>query len=295
MDTIDKLVYGHTQAKKVLAVLIARSQERYYRKCVLGLENVRAPLKCLLVGQSGTGKTHLIRSLRKIHNFPLITLDATQLMPTGNDQGVNIKQLRKIISDKVAEELKASKEAHDGRFHSAEGVLNQLVIFVDEIDKLGTSFDASGNWNKHVQSSFLTIIDTDDELSGVSWVFAGAFSSLYDKKASAHIGFSKQEPTKAQEFGDTDIIKSGIIPELLGRISLIVQLDTLTEEDYKTVLVDRLLPQFYSLKLTDEQIVDIAHKAFESNQGVRSLTRQLEMLDIDADFEQITSRSLTVQ
>lgn len=282
MKTIDEMVYGHAQAKKVLQVLLKRSQKRYFNKCVMGSEDYRDTLKVLLVGPSGTGKTHLIQSLRKIHNFPLISLDATQLMPTGNAEGTNIKQLKKLIAD-TANELTKKPE-----YHSPEGVLNQMVIFVDEFDKLGTSFDSSGNWNKHVQANFLTMIDNKEEFSGISWIFAGAFSGIYEDKGNVKksIGFFPEaENNNTKEILDSDILKAGIIPEMLGRISLIVQLDTFTEEDYKKILVERLMPN-YELDLSHETLDEIVAKAHKSGQGIRSMTRQLEMLAIDADSDE---------
>ena len=282
MKTLDEMVYGHKQAKKVLQVLLKRSQERYYRKCVLGKNDHPETLKCLLLGPSGTGKTHLIQSLRKLYNFPLISLDATQLMPTGNSEGTNIKQLKKLIKD-TARDLTEQPE-----YHSPEGALNQMVIFVDEFDKLGNSFESSGKWNQHVQANFLTLIDDKEEFSGLSWIFAGAFSGLYESKSAVKnsIGFFPGAQEKhVEEITDADIIKAGIIPEMLGRISLIVQLDTFSEEDYHKILCERLLPN-YPLSLCPEKIEEIVAKALKSGQGIRSLTRQLEMLTIDAEFEE---------
>lgn len=278
---LDELVYGHKRAKKVLTVLLRRSQERYYKKCVMGLDEYPASLKCLLVGPSGTGKTHLIQSLKKLHKFPLISLDATQLMPTGNSEGINSKQLTKRINE-TAEEYVNRPE-----YHSVDGVLNQMVIFVDEFDKLGISFDSSGNWNRHVQANFLTMIDNKEEFSGISWIFAGAFTSVYENKAvKKSIGFfPEMEQASDSEITDADILKAGIIPELLGRISLIVQLDTFLEHDYKRILINRLLPSYPALASLDNTSIDsIVKKAFTSGQGIRSLTRQLEMLAIDAEF-----------
>ena len=282
MKTIDDMVYGHKQAKKVLQVLLQRSQNRYYKKCLKGeTENIPETLKCLLIGQSGTGKTHLIQSLRKLHSFPLICIDATQLMPAGNAEGMNVKQLKALI-DKTANELLKKPE-----YHSIEGVLNQLVIFVDEFDKLGSSFESSGGWNQHVQANFLTMIDNKEEFAGISWIFAGAFSGLYEAKPN-QIGFFGGTPESSKEITDNDILKSGIIPEMLGRISLIVQLDTFTEEDYRKILVDRLLPTYRSLS-DNVDIEGIVKKAHVSGQGIRSMTRQLEMLSIDAEFEEETT------
>lgn len=277
MKTLNELVYGHNQAKKTLLALIRRSQDRYYKKCVLGETELQDTLKCLLIGQSGTGKTHLIQSLRKLYNFPLISLDATQLVPTGNGDGMNVKQLKKLINDK-AQEL-----AKEPQYYSPEGVINQMVIFVDEFDKLGNCFDSTGKWNQHVQANFLTMIDDKEEFSGISWIFAGAFSKLYENKAVVKnsIGFFQVADTNVQEtaqFSDDDIIKSGIIPELLGRISLIVELDRFGKDDYARVL--------HTLLLKYPELTDVCHesiiaKAMASGQGIRSMTRQLEMLNIE--------------
>lgn len=280
MESIDDLVYGHALAKKALTALLKRSKQRYYDKCVMGGKVFREPLKILLIGPSGTGKTHLIQSFSQLYEFPLISLDATQLTPSGNADGINLKQLKAIINKKVEECL------DQPGYYSREGVLNQLVIFVDEFDKLGTSFDSSGNWNKHVQSNFLTIIDNKEEFSGISWVFVGAFSTLFEYKcAKKIIGFSSDvSEEKNIEISDKDILKAGIIPEMLGRITLIVQLDTLTKEDFKNILINRLLPK-YTLKLTAAETDAIVTKAIQSEQGIRSMTRQLEILSIEAEYE----------
>lgn len=281
MKTIDELVYGHKQAKKVLQVLINRSKERYYKKCVKGIEEYPERLNCLLIGQSGTGKTHLMRCLAAIYEFPLLCIDATELMPTGNDTGLNRKQLRKLIFD-TAKDL-----THKPQYHSIEGVLNQMIIFVDEFDKLGTCFESSGNWNKHVQSNFLTMIENTEELGGISWVFAGAFSGLYENRniKKNSIGFFEQaeESKPSQEIKEQDILKAGIIPEMLGRIPLIVQLDDFTIGDYMNV-VEKLLETKYNT-LMNVNVLEVAETALSSGQGIRSITRQLEMALIDQEAE----------
>jgi ATP-dependent Clp protease ATP-binding subunit ClpX len=281
MKTIDDLVYGHSQAKKVLKVLINRSQERYYKKCVKNEQDYPERLNCLLIGPSGTGKTHLMKSLADMYKFPLICLDATELMPTGNDTGINKKQLRKLIFDTANDYVKKPE------YHSIEGVLNQMVIFVDEFDKLATSFDSSGNWNKHVQSSFLTMIEDKYELSGISWVFAGAFTMCRENKVvKKSIGFFPEDKMEAvtDQLTEKDIIKAGIIPEMLGRIPLIVQLDTLNQQDYVNI-VKQLLESKYSV-LTNVNVEEVAKTALDSGQGVRSVIRQLELALIDHDSEQ---------
>lgn len=279
-ELLEQLVYGHKEAKKVLRVIINRSQERYYKKCVMGMHEYPDRLNCLLVGPSGTGKTHLIRSMSKLYKFPLLNIVATDLMPTGNETGINKNQLRKLIFDTAGEYLKKPE------YSSLQGVLNQMIVFVDEFDKLGVCFDSSGNWNKHVQASFLTLLEDNEDLSGVTWVFAGAFSSLYFNRVKPKsIGFfhKDEEEPNAQTLSDQDIVKAGIIPEMVGRIPLIVELDRFTLEDY-TKIVEQCIENKYSM-LTNVDVDKIAEKAMSSGQGVRSITRQLEMALIDQEAD----------
>lgn len=274
-------VYGHAKAKKVLTVLHNRSQERYYKKCVVGESQYPERLNCLLVGPSGTGKTHLMKTFADQHDIPLLCIDATELTPSGNTSGVSKQQLKKLIIEFAHETTKQP------RFHSPDGVLNQMFIFVDEFDKLATSFDSSGNWNKQVQSSFLTIIEDKYELSGISWVFAGAFSAARECKVKPKsIGFfsaDKMEAVTDQLLSEQDIIKAGIIPEMLGRIPLIVQLDEFTLTNYIEI-VDNMLRDKYSV-LTDVNVSEVAETAMNSGQGVRSIIRQLEMALIEHDSD----------
>ena len=274
-------VYGHAKAKKVLEVLYNRSQERYYKKCVKGETIYPERLNCLLVGPSGTGKTHLMKTFAESRNIPLLCLDATELMPTGNDTGINKKQLRKLIIEFAHEQTKKPQ------FHSPDGVLNQMFIFVDEFDKLATSFDSSGNWNKHVQASFLTMIEDKYELSGISWVFAGAFSMVREDRARAKsIGFFSADKMEAVTdlLTEQDIIKAGIIPEMLGRIPLIVQLDEFTLTNYIEI-VDNMLRDKYSELRSRVNVKEVAETAMNSGQGVRSIIRQLEMALIDHESD----------
>lgn len=285
---IDEAVYGHAQAKKALRALVRRSQERYHKKCVMNESVFPEPLKCLLIGDSGTGKSHLVRSFKKLYDFPLLTIDATHLTPVGNSGGTNPKQLKQLIYELANEELKRPN------FHSIEGVLNQMVIFVDEFDKLGNSWESSGSWNSHVQANFLTLIDDKEEFGGISWVFAGAFTHIAKKHTNNfHLGFHKKvETTNSIEITDQDIIKAGIIPEMLGRISLVLQLDVFSEDDYMNILQQRLLPLYPMLKETLEvsSLIEISKKAHLGALGVRGLNRQLELLSIDLEDEKGATR-----
>ncbi len=293
---LDGFVSGHSYAKKALISLINRSKIRHHQKWIEKIHNdyLITPHKLLLIGQSGTGKTHLVEMLQEVVDFPLIRLDATKLSPTGASGGVKEEEIRKMITKKAEEYCRTRK----GYYHSVEGAIDQTVVFVDEIDKLGLSFDSSGNWNNHVQSNFLTLFDNKTEFSGVSFIFAGAFSKITGEEAksvSTSIGFMNDDPKEnSKEEMDLRIINAGLIPELVGRLTNIVELDKFTEEDFYDILLKRVIPKklttlaffnIFNIELPEEQLRTIAKQAYKSGQGLRSLQRQLDAHYIDAEFE----------
>lgn len=291
----NKRVKGHEQAKKALINLVNRSKLRHYQKWIAlePKENLIEPMKCLLMGASGTGKTFLVDTLQSLVKFPLIKLDATRLTLTSAGDGIKANEVMKMIRDK------AQVLALDGKgyYHSIDGVIDQMVVFVDEIDKLAWgSHKESDAWNKRVQSNYLQIFDNKDEFAGVSFIFAGAFTELDKVKEikSNGIGFSQQEKDETtDEVLEDLIIKYGLIPELVGRINTIMELDKFTENDYREILVNTLIPKkideltyFNSegVAVTDADIERIVKRAFNSGQGVRFLKRELDKLFMEVEF-----------
>lgn len=295
LEDLDGYVSGHIEAKKALISLVNRSKIRHHQKWIEGIHKdlLIQPHKLLLIGQSGTGKTHLVESLQDILDFPLLRLDATKLNPTGAGGGVKEEDVRKMIVKKASEWCESKK----GFYHSVEGTVDQMVVFIDEIDKLGRSFDSSGNWNTHVQSNFLTLFDNKLEFSGVSFIFAGAFTSITadNKSSKSSIGFTKSETieTRKEEI-DELVVASGLIPELVGRLTSIVELDKFSEDDYYSILTNRLIPNklltlaffnTFDTELPEDQMREMCRKAHRSGQGIRSLQRQLDKEYLDVEFD----------
>jgi len=295
LAALDEYVTGHEEAKKALIVMLNRAKLRTSQKYIQGMDSefLVSPLKVLLIARSGTGKTHLIESLQKICMFPLIKIDATHLNPTGADGGIKPDKLKKMINDKAT----AMCTAYPEEFPYLEYAIEQTVIFVDEIDKLGTNFGSSGNWNKHVQSSFLTMFDNKDEYSGVSYVFAGAFDDITKHKAAeaAGIGFHHNNKTIEKEKNlEEQVLRSGLIPEIVGRINSIIELDVFTKAHFEDILRDRVLAQKYrdlaqlgifNVELSNTEIESIADKATKSTQGVRFLQREVDKIYLNMEFE----------
>jgi ATP-dependent protease Clp ATPase subunit len=299
LAALDEYVTGHQEAKKALIVMLNRAKLRTSQKYIQGMDDefIVSPLKVLLIARSGNGKTHLIQSLQKISRFPLLKIDATRLNPTGASGGIKPEDFQRMITDNAREMCTLYPEDYP----YLEYAIEQTVVFIDEIDKLGVSFSSSGNWNKHVQSSFLTLFDSKDEFAGVSYVFAGAFEDITKNKAEspAGIGFHhnhKAHDEKAAKEIDIEekVLACGLIPEIVGRMNTIIELDVFKATQFEDILRDRVLAQKYrdlaqlgifNVEMIDEDISLLAAKAVKSTQGVRYLQREVDKIYLSLEFE----------
>lgn len=295
MAGLDDCVTGHKDAKKALIIMLNRAKLRVYQKYekLMHQEFLVNPLKILLIGASGTGKTHLVNSLSSLCLIPIVKIDATDLNPAGASGGIKSEKLHKMIADEATKYA----QYHPHAFPYLEHAIDQTIVYIDEIDKLGTSFESSGNWNKHVQSNFLTIFDNKDEYAGVSYIFSGAFDSITRKQlAKTKIGFTEHEGRDLhnQDILENRILSSGIIPELVGRMNTIIQLDEFTKEDFIDIIINRILPKkridlasygLFDIDLTPEEIEAVADKASKSSQGVRSAQREIDRIFLDKEYE----------
>jgi len=294
LNELDYYVIGHDEAKKALISLVTRSRLRHYQKYMKSMDGefLVQPMKVLLLAKSGTGKTHLVESLQKVMHFPLVRVDATQLNPAGSSGGIKQKDLQNMI-------IETATDVHRNRsleYPSLEGAIDRTVVFVDEIDKLGRGFDTSGNWNKHVQSSFLTMFDNKVEFSGVSFVFAGAFTNITDKTEDKTTGIGFTRPNDREDkrnLLDDEIVKSGLIPEIVGRMTHIIKLDNFDRDMYFYILKEKILPKklmdlavygVFNPEITDDFLVEMAEKAHKSGQGVRYLQRAVDRHFLEIEF-----------
>jgi ATP-dependent Clp protease ATP-binding subunit ClpX len=297
---VNLTVHGHSQAKKALITLLRRSALRHYQKWYENLpeDDLLEPLKCLLIGGSGTGKTFLMQELARICDFPLVILDASKLNPTGaGEGGIKIKDIERKIHETASDWAYAKF----GQNYHAKSAVDRVVVFLDEFDKISKHYDgsSSGKWNMDIQTTLLTLIDDKvGAFNGISWVLAGAFSGLektIDKKEKAGIGFNLA-PVKTEKVDvlDEDVINYGLIPEIVGRLSMIVELDKLSENDYYKIMINQILPKRQKnmkyMKLSSSLpkvavLKAIAKKAVDSSQGVRYLHREINKLFIDLEFD----------
>ncbi len=184
-------------------------------------------------------------------------------------------------------------EAQPDVYWSIDGTLDQMVVFVDEIDKLGQKL--SSEWNEHVQANFLTLFENKAELQGITFIFAGAFTHMEkDDKRKNGIGFTHNRAEDKLKDISQKVIDCGLLPELVGRLNNIVVLDTLSKEDYTKILNDTILPKakmqlsHYGIEnftLTEAQVDTLVDNAMASGLGVRALETGVHQILVQLEFD----------
>lgn len=294
LKDLDKTVWGHQQAKKVLINVINRSRMRAHQRWNLGVddEELVGLQNVMLIGTSGTGKTHLVETVTKMLNVPLITVDATMLAPTSAN-GVKIEDIEGLIQKKI-DYYSISK--HSKWFGMCkEEIAGMCVVYIDEIDKLSANFDNTG-WHQKTQATLLTFIENKGIFKNLTFIMSGAFQEMInasDEPAKKSIGFHKQEQEVSKEVDwEERIIRNGIIPEIMGRIAHVIKLDKLEIKDYVSILNEILIPKKQIemslfgevLKVSKAKCRELAEKASKSPLGVRYLHKELQKLCNEKEF-----------
>ena len=314
---LDQYVIGQDDAKKTLSVAVYNHYKRINQRGKRAKGEVELQKSnILMIGPTGCGKTLLAQTLAKILNVPFTIVDANAMTEAGYvgedvddilfklfqaaDGDVSKTERGIIYIDEID---KIARKSGMGRDISGEGV-QQALLKVLEGTKVTIGAQSGGGFRHSTQMSSQIVIDTRNIL----FICGGAFTELdkvIEKRLKGNqLGFGANVKSKSEKDPNTllkevlpdDLLKDGLIPELVGRLPIIVTLEALDEKaliDILTKPKNALVKQYQKLMemdgttliFEDEAISLIAKEAIQRNTGARGLRSILEKIMRNVMFE----------
>ena len=318
---LNDYIIGQDEAKKTLSVAVYN----HYKRQAVGAESSVEIQKSnvLMIGATGTGKTLFAQTLAKILDVPFAIADATTLTEAGyvgddvesvltrllQNANFDVSRAEKgiIYIDEIDKISRKSENPSLTRDVSGEGVQQALLKLIE-----GTvaNVPASGGGRKHPNESTVQI-----DTSKILFICGGAFvglSKIIDNRSQKknRIGFGsdftdkKETDENIKNVRSEDLVKFGLIPELVGRLPVVTVLNPLDEDALIKILTEpknAILKQFQAmmkfdnvkLNITEDGLKEIAKLAKTRNTGARGLRSILESILLQPMFEAPDRKDLT--